>query len=105
MPRYDFRCPSGHITELRAGYDQSAAACGSCGAEASRVAVNHIGMSGFAIPPMSARAIPLKRFEEAHGEMLLAAERSGVEAPDVMGIAKRQAEQIKRHAPELITGT
>jgi len=105
MPRYDFRCPDGHVTERRAGFEQAASVCGVCGAAAERVAVNRIGMSGFAIPPMGARAIPLNRFAEAHGEMLRTAERTGVQAPDVMGIARRQADYIKKVAPELVHGT
>lgn len=104
MPFYDFRCPQGHVTERRAGFGQSAIGC-DCGATAERVAVNRIGFGGFAIAPMGERNIPLGRFTEAHGEMLRIAQRTGVQAPDVMAIAKRQAAQIKRHAPELITGT
>jgi hypothetical protein len=104
MPFYDFRCPQGHVTERRAGFGQSAIGC-PCGVAAERVAVNRIGFSGFAVAPMAERNIPLRRFEEAHGEMLRTAERTGVQAPDVMAIARWQAEQIKRHSPELITGT
>lgn len=104
MPTYDFRCAKGHVTEKRAGYDQSAIGC-HCGAEARRSPVNRFGVSGFAIPSMRARPVPLSTFTEAQGEMVHTSQRTGVPAPDVMAIAKRQAAQIKRHAPELITGT
>lgn len=38
MPLYDFLCPNGHVTELRAGYDDAAISC-ECGAVAQRQAV------------------------------------------------------------------
>jgi hypothetical protein len=38
MPLYDYLCPKGHVTERRAGYDDSAIAC-DCGAVAERQAV------------------------------------------------------------------
>lgn len=106
MPRYDFRCPAGHITEEVAGFDQSTSLC-ACGAESAREQVpsRPARFNGFAIPPMRERKIPLSRFVEAQGEMVRAAERTGVQAPDVLGIAKRQAAAIAEAAPELVSGT
>lgn len=104
MPLYDFRCSNGHVTEQRAGYDQSAIGC-HCGTEAQRNPVNRLSVSGFAIQPMRSRPVGLSQFIEAQGEMVRTAERTGVMAPDVMAIAKRQAARIEKHAPELITGT
>ena len=40
--------------------------------------------------PTQFRDINLNRAVEAHGETLLAAERAGVESPDVLGEAKRR---------------
>ena len=57
MPTYDFRCAMGHVTERRAGYDQSAIGCPVCGAEARRASINQFGMSGFATPPMRSRPV------------------------------------------------
>lgn len=54
---------------------------------------------------MRERRVPLNRFIEAQGQMVRDAERTGVPAPDVLGIAKRQAAAIEKHAPELVTGT
>lgn len=105
MPTYDFRCAMGHVTERRAGYDQSAIGCPVCGAEARRASINRLGMSGFATPPMRSRPVGLSAFTEAQGEMVHTAQRTGIPAPDVMAIAKRQAAHIQRHAPELVTGT
>ena len=105
MPMYDFRCTAGHNTERRTDYNQSAIECPGCGVEARRVPVYHIGVSGFAIPPMRSRPVGISEFAEAQGEMVHTANRIGVPAPDVMAIAKQQAATIKRHAPELITGT
>lgn len=105
MPRYDFRCSDGHLHEMRAGYDQPALPCPSCGKEARRNPVNRLGVSGFAIPPMRARPVGLSDFTEAQGEMVHTAERTGVPAPDVMAIAARQAALITKHAPELVSGT
>jgi hypothetical protein len=65
-------------------------------------AVNHVG---FAIPPMRERPLHLSRAIEAQGEMVREAERTGVPAPDVLGIAQRRAAQIRKTAPELVTGT
>lgn len=67
--------------------------------------VNRLGVSGFAISPMRSRPVGLTEFTEAQNEMVHNAQRLGVQAPDVMAIAQRQAARIKRHAPELITGT
>lgn len=104
MPTYDFRCAMGHVTERRAGYDQSAIGC-HCGLVANRSPVNRLGKSGFATPPMRSRPVGMSTFTEAQGEMVHTAQRTGVPAPDVMAIAKRQAAYIQRHAPELVTGT
>lgn len=105
MPLYDFCCINGHVTERRAGYDQSVLTC-HCGDEARRSPVNRLGgVNGFAITPMNQRPFPMGRFIEAQHEMVDQAKRFGAEAPDVVAIAKREAAQIQKHAPELVTGT
>lgn len=38
MPLYDYLCPKGHVTERRAGYEDSSISC-DCGAVAQRQAV------------------------------------------------------------------
>lgn len=38
MPLYDYLCPQGHLTERRAGYEDSSISC-DCGAVARRQAV------------------------------------------------------------------
>lgn len=106
MPTYDFRCAQGHAYEARVPYSTTRGVCPDCGGAAQREFVPaHIHVTGFAIPPMKERGIPLSRFTEAQGEMVHRAEKAGKAAPDVLGIARRQASEIRRHAPELITGT
>lgn len=106
MPRYDYRCAVGHEEERIAGFDDSVLSCGACGSPAQRMVPSRPPlMGGFAIPPMNERRIPLSRFVEAQGQMVRDAERAGVSAPDVLGIAKRQAAAIRKHAPEMVSGT
>lgn len=105
MPTYAFSCGCGWRTEQRAGYETVEVECPVCSAPAPRESVYRVNATGFAIPPMRERPVPISRFVEAQGEMVRHAEVSGVPAPDVLTMAKRQASQIRRHAPELITGT
>jgi len=54
---------------------------------------------------MRERRIPLTRFVNALDDMQRDARKAGVEPPDVLAIAARQAAEIGKHQPELITGT
>ena len=105
MPLYQFACACGWGTEQRAGYEIESVPCPGCAAPAHRAAVNRINATGFAIPAITGRPIPLSRYHEAQQQMVRDAERTGVPAPDVLGIAKQQANYIRRHAPELVRGT
>lgn len=105
MPLYDYRCAAGHVTERRAGYHQSSVECPGCGGEAVRAEVNRVGVNGFAIPPMRERPLAVSQGLEALDEMQSSARKAGVAAPDVWGAAQAQAAEIRKHAPELITGT
>lgn len=105
MPRYDFRCADGHVTEEWAGFDRLTSRC-ECGAESERVAVpSRVSITGFAVAPMRERPVNLSRFIEAQGQMVRDAERTGVPAPDVLGDARKRAAAIAKHAPEIVTGT
>lgn len=86
MPRYDFRCESGHVAEQVADRDIRSLLC-SCGAVAHRELAVGIGLNNLPTPTRY-RDTNMKRFDEAHGEMLWAHEKAGVEPPDVWSIAK-----------------
>ncbi len=97
MPRYDYRCPSGHVTEQIRGFKVKLTKCLECGRRARRQAVyaeQYLGGDGITAhcPPREA-PINLTRFTEAHGELLRDAEKAGVEPPDLFGAAK---ERVKR---------
>lgn len=88
MPRYDFGCSSGHITEQVVDRDIRSATC-DCGASAERLLSLGVSVGGMRTPTQY-HDINLNRAVEAHGETLLAAERAGVEPPDTLGEAKRR---------------
>lgn len=95
MPRYDFRCPSGHITEARASFDVSSIDC-ACGRAAQREPFvrGHLpGQSGFVPTPTKEHYLPLGRALEAQHEMVYAAEKAGIQAPDLWQVAK---DRVKR---------
>lgn len=87
MPRYDYECASGHVQEQTQPMDRAVVRC-DCGLLAHRVVLEAPQVMGFAERPTREAPVPLSRFTEAHGEMLHAAERAGVEPPDCFGIAK-----------------
>ena len=91
MPVFDFRCTSGHLTELRVSRDVVEIACG-CGAKASKQSVYHFGIGGVP-PPRFAVSTYLEAAHEAeyyHGRM---EEASGqrIERTDTLAVAKREA--------------
>lgn len=104
MPRYDYLCPAGHQRESVESRETDSIEC-DCGLAGRRVVLSAPLVGGFAIPPMRERKVPLSRFVDAQGEMVRQAERTGVPAPDVLGIARREAAAISKAAPELVTGT
>lgn len=105
MPLYDFECAEGHVTEALTDREAKALDCDVCRAPAQRVVVypGHTpGVTGVTVPPMRERRVRLTRFAEAQGEMVHEAERTGVAAPDVLGIAKRRAADIQKYRPDLL---
>lgn len=107
MPRYDYRCAAGHVEEVVAPVTTSSTACPRCGVTAERVAVpsRPPRVNGFALQPMRERPIRLDRAVNAQHEMVARAARQGITLPDPLTVAKRQAARIRRHAPEIVTGT
>lgn len=97
MARYDYRCPSGHITEQTQPVDKTFAKCLVCDRRARRSAVyrnQYLGGDGItAHCPTREAPVNLTRFTEAHGELLRDAEKAGVDPPDLFGAAK---ERIRR---------
>jgi len=106
VPTYDYRCAEGHVTERRvASYDADSLQC-SCGLLAQRIpAYVSTGINGVAIPPMSARKIPMIDAFNAIEEVQSKARKDGVEPPDLLAAGQRRAEYIQKHAPELVEGT
>lgn len=107
MPIYDFRCTAGHENEDRVAFGTDVISCPACGGPAGRVVVTSrpAGFVGFATPPMRERPIRLTDGLNALDEVHAAARKAGVEPPDLLGEAKRQAAVIQRDAPELVSGT
>ena len=88
MPKYDFRCESGHVAEQVVDRDTRSVTC-LCGAEARRELAVGVGQTGLPTPTRY-RDTNLKRYNEAHGEMLWAHEKAGTEPADVWKIAKQR---------------
>ena len=97
MPRYDYRCAGGHVTEKERGYDVVRVTCPICGASAQRLAVYQgVQVMGDGInthQPTKEAPVNVTRFMEAHGQILYEAEKAHVTPPDFLGIAK---ERIRR---------
>ena len=105
MPTYDFRCASGHTTEERTDRSQRGIACPECDLLAERLSCypgRTPAINGIVTVPMAERRIPLDRFVEAQHSLVDEAERKGTHVPDLLDVAKRQAREIQRLAPELI---
>lgn len=88
MPRYDFRCPEGHVSEAVRSYDVGEIACIGCGLPAQRVVLSAPYVTGFANRPTNEAPINLTRYMEAQGEIVHEAEKHGVEPPDLWKAAK-----------------
>ena len=92
MPRYDYRCAEGHTTESVQPHEVDAIEC-LCGRSAQRVVLAPPQATGFAQRPTREAPINLTRYMEAQGEIVQAAERHGIEPPDLWGAAK---ERVRR---------
>lgn len=103
MPRYDFRCAGGHVTEELTGREVRAIACPSCPLLAERLVVpSGVGITGLTVPPIGERRVHLGRAIEAQHEIVDQAQRAGVEPPDLLSVARRKAAAIRKHAPEVL---
>ena len=96
MPRYDYRCPSGHIKEHTRGFDTTSVKC-ACGRMGKRLGVyqeQYLGGDGItAHRPTREAPIKSTQFMEAHGEVLRDSEKGGVRPPDLFRVAQ---ERVKR---------
>lgn len=92
MPRYDFRCDAGHITERVTSHTVDRVTC-PCGAPSQRqpYSPGHVpGVTGFAARPTREAPIAVGRYIEAQHEMVDRAARTGVPAPDPVREAVRR---------------
>ncbi len=94
MPRYDYRCVGGHVTEKERGYDVDRIPCPVCGVSAQRLAVYPgVQLMGDGInthQPTKEAPVNVTRFMEAHGQILQEAEKAHVTPPDFLKIAKER---------------
>ena len=106
MPRYDYRCPQGHVTALKRPMVVSVIEC-PCGRAALRVAVyaeQHIIGETVAKPRLGNSCMDrngrydLGLVTEAQHEIIYHAEKAGVEPPDLWKDAKRRARTPLRTA-------
>ena len=89
MPRYDYRCVAGHVTEHQQHRDCAEVDC-FCGLIARRLISANVGVSGFVPTPTAQARIPFSHYLEAQGEMVEASRRAGIEPPDLWGLAKQR---------------
>lgn len=102
MPRYDFRCTAGHITEHVTPHAVATVAC-ACGASARRLPYSpgHVpGVTGMAARPTREAPVHLDRAMGAHAEILDQSRRAGVAPPDFLSIAR---ERVRRGEVAAIT--
>ena len=104
MPRYDFRCGEGHVTEARREMACSEIVCPSCSGVAHRLAVyaeQLILGDTVAKPRLGNSALDkhgrlrLGQFVEAHSEILHDSAKAGAEPPDTFQIGKRRAKALQ----------
>ena len=89
MPRYDFCCLRGHVTEASVSRETHEIAC-ACGVRAYRMLTVGVGISGFRATPTSQAYVPFSRYLEAQGEVVESSRRAGVEPPDLWSAAKQR---------------
>ena len=69
MPLYDYCCEQGHVTEARAGYEQTSLPCPACGRRAGRVAVyEEQYISGETVAKGIRKASPAGDIKNKHGQ-------------------------------------
>lgn len=92
MPRFDYRCPAGHLRESVEDRETTAIGCADCGATAQRTFVaGHLPrINGFTPKPTREHYIRAGQAMEAQHEIIDACERANVEPPDLLGIARKR---------------
>lgn len=90
MPRYDYRCGLGHVTEAVNPVSVDVIYC-ACGRAALRAPFSpgHLpGATGFVATPTKERYVNVNRAIEAQHELIHQAEKHNVKLPDFWQIAK-----------------
>lgn len=96
MPRYDYRCPSGHVTDTFRPMACSGIDCPVCGSTAERIISRGAAITR---PETDTRGM-FRRFTEATAEMGYKADRieqstgQTVTAPDFWHYSKERAQQM-----------
>jgi hypothetical protein len=107
MPRYDFCCDEGHVTEVRAGYEVTAVTCPTCGLEARRLSIYRSQyINGETVAKGVTKATRMGNvvdkhgryrlglFEEASAEVAHACDKAEKPVPPLWEEAKRRAKKI-----------
>ena len=90
MPRYDYRCPGGHVTEALRPREEDTCPCPQCGLPAESVVLSPPGVIGFVPRPTREASVNLTRAVEAQHELVHTAQRHGIEPPDPLKLAKER---------------
>ena len=100
MPRYDYRCKEGDVTEAVREMSVTEIACPSCGGVAQRQAVyanQHIRGETVARPRLGSSIknkhgqFKLGLYAEAQSEIIHDSEKAGIEPPDLWKQGKEKA--------------
>lgn len=98
MPRYDYICPVGHMTETIKGIEVTQIDCVDCGKPAVRQSVYLFSQGNTAFVPANQRVMKMRDVEEAGAEIAYQHERINHEMdgqhqmPDYAGIATAKAQ-------------
>ena len=107
MPRYDYRCSRGTVTEAVKGIGVNSLPCLCCGGVARRVpfyAGQQVkGVDGGKVPLGNSARNKHKQWDlalvrEAQGEMVYDADKAGVQAPDLWKQATRKGQLTQANA-------
>jgi|ETNvirnome_6_100_1030635.scaffolds.fasta_scaffold73598_2 hypothetical protein len=100
MPRYDYHCSAGHVTETIKGFDVRTIDCPECGQLSTRSSVHLISQSNLAHIPADQRPLKIGAFEEAsqelayqHAEIAKHLPEDSYQMPDYIGVGIARGKQ------------
>lgn len=87
--RYEYTCPLGHVTERKGGVGDTHAPCSACNRPARRREFNLAAVVGATV--MKEQKYRVSEFMEASQEIAYHHAKTETTAPDLWGIAKKEA--------------